>query len=84
VFLLVSIFYPRCFHTFHTLFLPSFLFQNHNLSNICFYEGAGVAMTIPKTNLLAVLSISIEDFEKAKKGSDYMGDVFVIYKLVTT
>ena len=44
----------------------------------------GRAMAIPKSNLLSVLSISIEDFEKAKKGGDYMGDVFVIFKVVTT
>lgn len=38
---------------------------------------------MPKKHVLAVASIVIEDFEKAKKGNDYMGDVFVIYKLVT-
>ena len=38
---------------------------------------------MPKKHILSVASIIIEDFEKAKKGSDYMGDVFVIYKVVT-
>jgi len=36
-----------------------------------------------KLHLLSVASICIEDFEKAKKGNDYMGDVFVIFKVVT-
>ena len=36
-----------------------------------------------KKHLLSVVNINIEDFEKAKKGNEYMGDVFVIFKVVT-
>lgn len=38
---------------------------------------------VSKKHLLSVANITIEDFEKAKKGNDYMGDVFVIFKVVT-
>lgn len=35
-------------------------------------------------DLLQVATITIDDYEKAKKGSEYMGDVFVIFKVTTT
>ena len=43
-----------------------------------------VTPSIAMVDLLQVATITIDDYEKAKKGSEYMGDVFVIFKVTTT